>query len=292
MQIIVYKTFLSFWALLLVIFSLVSPVFAVSSQASIFIVGPAQVEQGQVFSSSVFVSSAVSMNAVSATISYDSSMLDLVQVVKAPSIISLWVQEPELVPGSVRFSATILNPGYQGDGGQLVTLQFKPKNTGISTVSVTSGMILANDGLGTDITGPLGLYRFEVNPLAIKKPILEPEQKIPAENGLPSGGESDALSGPGVDIIQKAIQQLDLNNVPSVDIQKLTQALPVEYIFQDQRVKTTLAVVEQKVKQYQVATVTSVAVNTVSISFSVVYWVRLLRSRRLLASLAKKIANL
>jgi hypothetical protein len=65
----------------------------------------------------------------------------------------LWVQEPVFsnADGRVTFEGVVLNPGYTGSGGKILTLTLKAKGTGTARLSFSSGSVLANDGKGTNI---------------------------------------------------------------------------------------------------------------------------------------------
>lgn len=108
------------------------------------------------FSLTVYVRSQdQALNALSGEIVYPGDKLDLVSISKSGSIVNFWVKEPTKENGKVSFEGVVLNPGYQGSAGKILTLNFKAKNLGPATISFSSGMILANDGKGTNITGAL-----------------------------------------------------------------------------------------------------------------------------------------
>ena len=109
---------------------------------------------GQTFSVSVYVGSTdQSMNAVSGTVSFLPDKVELVSLSKSGSIIALWVQEPSFSngAGTATFEGIVLNPGYTGSAGKIITLNFKAKQAGVATLSFTTSSVLANDGKGTNI---------------------------------------------------------------------------------------------------------------------------------------------
>lgn len=108
---------------------------------------------GDVFSVKVFVkSSGEVMNAVSTNLNFTKELLEVVSVSKGSSIIDFWAEQPvwNNVNGSISFEGLVLN-GYNGETGNLATIMFKAKNTGIAKVDFSTSDILVNDGLGTSI---------------------------------------------------------------------------------------------------------------------------------------------
>ncbi|MDP3763801.1 MAG: hypothetical protein Q8Q92_04140, partial [bacterium] len=64
------------------------------------------------------------------------------------------------------------NPGYIGSSGTIITVNFRVTAPGDASVRVSSGSILANDGLGTNVLRTLGTssFTFSSAPLAQPKP--------------------------------------------------------------------------------------------------------------------------
>lgn len=121
---------------------------------------------GQAFSIIVYVSSAdQAMNAASGALSFSNSNLEITSLTKSGSIFSLWVQEPSYsnTTGTVNFEGIVLNPGFTGVGGKVLTINFKAKSIGEASLNFRSGSVLANDGLGTNILTILGSAKFDIN---------------------------------------------------------------------------------------------------------------------------------
>lgn len=94
-----------------------------------------------------------SANAVSARVQYPPELLKLVSVSKAGSIVSIWPGEPTYSTASatVEFEGIILNPGWSGSNGIILTLTFEALRAGTAEVSFAGASVLANDGKGTNI---------------------------------------------------------------------------------------------------------------------------------------------
>lgn len=134
-----------------------------------------------------------SANAVSASISYPPQLLELVSISKAGSIISLWAEEPSYTRGGARLEGVILNPGYSGSAGTVVTLVFRVQGAGPATVSFADAAVLANDGKGTPILQSAPALTLTLSaapaPSAPRPPSTPAQDDSPAESaGAPQPG--------------------------------------------------------------------------------------------------------
>ncbi len=156
---------------------------------------------GDRFSVSIFVSSSdQAMNAISADISFSQERLELLSISQAGSIIGFWAQEPVYSnqSGEVFFEGVVLN-GYQGTAGKIVTLAFRALASGEATLYFSSGVVLANDGLGTKIPSNFGSAKFNISALKKKEEVPVIEFAIPEE--IPPGFEfTKDLNTPDKDI--------------------------------------------------------------------------------------------
>ena len=105
-----------------------------------------------------------SANAVYGVINFPSNKLQVTSISKADSIVNLWVQDPTYSnsQGQVTFEGAILNPGFTGESGQLITINFRAKSAGSVKLAFSDGSILANDGQGTNILDKLGATVFNI----------------------------------------------------------------------------------------------------------------------------------
>jgi hypothetical protein len=114
------------------------------------------VSVGQDFTLSAYVSSPdQAMNAASGDISFPSDKLQVLSISKANSVMNLWIRDPSFTNseagGDVHFEGVVLNPGFTGAAGNLITITFQAVGTGDAPVTFSSGAVLANDGNGTNI---------------------------------------------------------------------------------------------------------------------------------------------
>jgi len=128
------------------------------------------------------------MNAVSGTLIFPEDLLEVVSISKADSIISLWVQEPSFsnTNGTVNFEGIVLNPGFTGTAGRVLTVQFRVKGRGQANLSFTSSSVLANDGKGTNILTNTGTSQLTLGGMA------------PAPTETPSTAAPSTEDGPVV----------------------------------------------------------------------------------------------
>ncbi|MCX6794427.1 MAG: cohesin domain-containing protein [Candidatus Falkowbacteria bacterium] len=157
-------------------------------------------EVGKTFSVSVYVSSAdQAMNAASGAISFPKDKLEITALSKSGSIFSLWVQEPVFSnsTGVINFEGIVLNPGFSGSGGKIMTINFKVKAAGQAGLNFSSGSILANDGAGTNILKSLGSASYKLSAAASPgTPVGQVTEAKPAVAGeVPAPAAPPAIAG-------------------------------------------------------------------------------------------------
>lgn len=134
------------------------------------------VHLGQNISIDAIVSSTdKAINVVSGKVTFDASYLRAVGVSKSGSIVKFWIQEPTAssTQSTLTFEGVILNPGYTGSRGQIATITFAPIKEGETTLSVTDGAVLANDGVGTNVFTGFKTATVTILPQQAEKPTEE-----------------------------------------------------------------------------------------------------------------------
>ncbi|MEN9605106.1 MAG: hypothetical protein RJB39_791 [Candidatus Parcubacteria bacterium] len=150
---------------------------------------------GDTFSVSVNVDSgSQSVNAVSGTVSFPKDKLSVVSVSKSGSVVSLWVQDPSSsnAAGTVSFEGVILNPGFTGSRGKIITINFKAKDQGAVNLSFSSGSVLANDGSGSNILESLKTSSLVIQSKSTTDP--EPETVLVDEVTDDSRAQGPAIT--------------------------------------------------------------------------------------------------
>ena len=109
---------------------------------------------GGIFSVSIFIDTGDQpMNAVSGAIIFPQDTIEVVSLSKTDSILNLWVKEPAFsnTAGTIDFEGIVLNPGFQGVEGKILTATLKAKRAGVASLNFITAAVLANDGNGTNI---------------------------------------------------------------------------------------------------------------------------------------------
>lgn len=143
---------------------------------------------GETFQVSMYVSSAdQAMNACETSIGFPVDKLEIISVSTKNSIFSLLVESPTFsnTKGSANFSGIVLNPGYTGSRGRLVTMNFRAKALGKATVSIGSAQVLANDGQGTNILSSRGSGTFTIIEKSEPAPVQPKPTPKPASTNTP-----------------------------------------------------------------------------------------------------------
>ena len=129
---------------------------------------------GQTFSVTVYVNTnQQAINAISGIINFPADKLQVTSLSKSGSIVSMWIpQEPSFnnTAGTINFEGVIVNPGYTGSNGKILTISFKTKSAGTASLMFSSGAILANDGVGTNITGKSETAQFVIKATSATEP--------------------------------------------------------------------------------------------------------------------------
>ncbi|TSC90982.1 MAG: Uncharacterized protein CEN90_709 [Parcubacteria group bacterium Licking1014_17] len=123
------------------------------------------------------------MNAADGVLNFSKDLMELTGISKTGSIVTLWVQEPAYSNsnGSLDYGGVVLNPGYNGTSGTILTATFRVKGAGTGAVSFSSASVLANDGLGTNILSSSsgGSYSFISKKAATPSPVAKTPTPAP-----------------------------------------------------------------------------------------------------------------
>lgn len=166
------KTKILIFFALVFIFLVVSPA-TVQAASLYFSPSSGSHTVGATFSVNVSVSSVdQAMNAVSGIVTFSQDKLEVISLIKTGSIFNLWVEEPLFSnsAGTVNFEGIILNPGFTGTSGKIITINFKIKAAGQALLAFSSGSVLANDGRGTNILASLGNAQFSSGDAGLNVP--------------------------------------------------------------------------------------------------------------------------
>jgi len=79
-------------------------------------------------------------------------------------VVNLWTTEPIVTRDRISFEGIVLNPGFQGERGQVLQITFRAKQAGTASLKFEEGSILANDGRASNLLIALGSANFSVIP--------------------------------------------------------------------------------------------------------------------------------
>ncbi len=135
------------------------------------------------------------MNAASGLISFPKDKLEITSISKNSSIFNLWVQEPSFSnsAGTVNFEGIVLNPGFTGTNGKILSITFIIKAADTASITFSSGSVLANDGKGTNILTGMGNATFQIGVVRPEESdIITPSQIL----DVPSAPEISSATHP------------------------------------------------------------------------------------------------
>lgn len=105
---------------------------------------------GDIITATIYVNAGgESINNVEGQVS--ASNFEIQSITNSGSILNMWVEQPTFSKTEANFNGGVLNPGYSGSSGRIVTLSLKAIREGVGTLTFDSASVRANDGLGTDV---------------------------------------------------------------------------------------------------------------------------------------------
>lgn len=149
-----------------------------------------QVNSGATFTLSVDADTqGATINNAEAVISFPADLLQVDSVNTGGSIFSIWPEPAAFsnTNGTVTFDGGVPNPGYNGSGGHILSVQFKAKASGVAQLSFVSAKIRENDGLGTNVlSGKTGTS------ISVVQQASQPPLPV-ASNNAPSANSGQAI---------------------------------------------------------------------------------------------------
>lgn len=154
---------------------------AKAESASLFLTPASQsLETGERFSMEVKVDTgSIPINAGQAIIHFPYDTLEIVSISKENSIFSFWPEEPVFSnsTGEISFVGGLPTPGFTGIGN-LITVEFKARQLGVSNLTFGDARVLADDGKGTNVLVYLKSAKYFILE-KITLPGKEPEAALP-----------------------------------------------------------------------------------------------------------------
>ncbi len=127
----------------------------------------------------------ININNGEINLNYPTDFLEVVSLNKSASIFSLWVEGPSFSnnAGTVSLVGGLPTPGFKGSSGNIISINFRAKKSGVASLIFSSSAIRANDGEGTNVLTSSGSAQFTLGKIA---PAI-PEATTPSiKSGTPS----------------------------------------------------------------------------------------------------------
>jgi hypothetical protein len=169
-----------------------------ASAASIM-VSPAavRVTAGDIVTVEVVVNSSdQAINDAEGMLSFPTGFLKVLSVDTSHSIFPLWIQAPAFsnTDGTLAFAGGVPSPGFMGTRGSVMKVTFQAKKAGTATLSFSNVSVLANDGLGTDVTRAVSGATFQI----VSAPAPTPASKPVLTQTVPAPAKAAATTSPAI----------------------------------------------------------------------------------------------
>ncbi len=150
-----------------------------------FILDKTQVAENGTFSGTVYLSTGgVAINSAEGTIHFPADLVSVDSVSNTGSIFNIWVEQPTFsnTSGTVNFNGGLPTPGYSGQAGNSLRINFRAKKAGVAKLSFGSSAIRADDGNGTNVlsqTRDSSVTITGVTPVVVPPPVVVPTTPVP-----------------------------------------------------------------------------------------------------------------
>ena len=108
------------------------------------------VKAGDRFSIDVYAYASVPVNAVDVTLEFEQESVDVLNIDKGQSVLTIWTKEPAVEGDKVLISGGTFRKGFIGEH-KIATIKLQAKQTGQSQFSTANVLLLAGDGKGTPV---------------------------------------------------------------------------------------------------------------------------------------------
>ena len=108
------------------------------------------IEAGEMFTLHVYARAHVPVNAVDITLNFDTNAVEVVQVDRGQSVLTIWTEEPVVRSNKVTLSGGTYRKGFIGEH-EIASIDLRALNTGLGTFEAKDVVLLAGDGSGTPV---------------------------------------------------------------------------------------------------------------------------------------------
>jgi len=108
------------------------------------------VESGQRFTLEVYANAHVPVNAIDITLNFDEGAVQVVEVDRGQSVLTIWTEDPIVDKNRVILRGGTFRRGFLGEH-LIASIDLKALNTGQGSFDVENVLFLAGDGAGTNV---------------------------------------------------------------------------------------------------------------------------------------------
>ncbi|MBI2120363.1 MAG: hypothetical protein HYT94_01935 [Parcubacteria group bacterium] len=129
---------------------------------------------GEVFFADVIIATDTPINAVEATISFPTDIIEIADISRDGSIIDLWSKEPSFsnTAGRAAWGGGTLDPGGFTGNGKILNIAFIAKKPGVAEMRFDSALFAAYDGKGTILFPVKNGISYTIRPKSQTSPDL------------------------------------------------------------------------------------------------------------------------
>lgn len=126
------------------------------------------IEAGERFTINVYANAHVPVNAVDVTLKFDSNAVQVLEVDRGQSVLTIWTQDPIVQDNSVILRGGTFRRGFIGEH-KIASIDLKAVKTGQSSLTATNVVLLAGDGKGSPVAlgksenSKVNLYIYDEN---------------------------------------------------------------------------------------------------------------------------------
>lgn len=126
------------------------------------------VEAGTRFSVDVFAYAHVPVNAVNVTLQFDPGSVEVLEVDRGQSVITIWTEDPVIESDRIVLRGGTFRRGFLGEH-KVATIDLRARETGQNTFTATDIVLLAGDGAGSEVdtetvpNGSINLFVYDEN---------------------------------------------------------------------------------------------------------------------------------
>jgi len=109
------------------------------------------VQTNERFTVDVYAYAHVPVNAVDVTLQFDGNKVEVAEVDRGQSVLTIWTEDPVVTANSVVLRGGTFRRGFLGEH-KIATIDLRAKGTGNSQFSTANVLLLAGDGQGSPVT--------------------------------------------------------------------------------------------------------------------------------------------